>query len=89
MHMSLIPAFRKQRQIELCESEAHLVYLESSRPAQDYPVRPFLTYSKNNIRNDIFPITLGNKILSNKLSKNYEKPVYKKPKHIHESEELK
>ena len=33
--MPLIPALRKQRQADLCEFEASLVYIASSRTARD------------------------------------------------------
>jgi hypothetical protein len=33
--MPLIPVLRRQRQIELCESEATLVYIVSSKTARD------------------------------------------------------
>ena len=33
-HKNLIPALRKQRQVDLCECEASLVYIASSRTAR-------------------------------------------------------
>ena len=35
MHTPLIPALRTQKQMELCEVEASLVYIASSRSAGD------------------------------------------------------
>ena len=32
--MPLVPAFRRQRQVDLCEFKTSLVYIESSRTAR-------------------------------------------------------
>jgi hypothetical protein len=40
--MLLIPALEGQRQVNLCEFEASLVYIASSRPNRVYTVKPRL-----------------------------------------------
>ena len=44
--MPLIPEFRRQRQVDLCEFEASLVYKASSRTAKAVSEKPCLKQNK-------------------------------------------
>ena len=46
--MSLIPALRRQRQVDLCEFKANLVYGASSRPVSKATERKPILKNKNN-----------------------------------------
>jgi hypothetical protein len=48
--MPLIPAFRRERQADLCEFEANLVYRGSSRTAKIIRRNPLQKQNKTKIR---------------------------------------
>ena len=57
--MPLIPALRRQRQVDLCEFEASLIYKESSRTAWAIEPLSESSSSSNNVKNEqITPFVL-------------------------------
>ena len=56
-HTPLIPALRRQRQVDLCELEASLVYKESSRTARAITQRGHVSKNQAESNNDKKPPT--------------------------------
>ena len=59
----LVPALRRQRQAELCEFEAGLVYRVSSRPARSHRVKPCLINKKMNGNSSMQGVDRERKVL--------------------------